>query len=174
VADLTLERWTEVMPERLRRVESATERELRATGDRARALVRGHAPRGRTGDLERSIQVEHRPAGFEVFSLDPAALALETGPVLQGTPYMAIPLTEATRQLSGPRSDIAGLFVLRSRAGELFLASESSGAVELRWKLQHAVRVRPQQFFSAGMREALQGFPERLEAAIDREVVVVG
>lgn len=167
---MTLDQMTREVPAGLRHAESAAERELRELGPRGAAAVRRRAPVGRTGALERSIRDEYRPGHVEIYSTDPAAEALETGPVLHGTPYMAIPLTEATRQLAGPRSDVAGLFVLRSRAGELFLASEASGAVEIRWKLQAAVKVRRQQFFSEGMREVLSDFDERLLRAVDREM----
>jgi hypothetical protein len=164
-----LERWARTLPDGLRRVESAAQRELRELGERARRAVEARAPR-RSGRLARSIRLEVAPNRALVYTRDPAAATLEQGKTLHGRPWLAIPIGALRgTEMRGPRDDVADLFVLRTDRG-MFLASRAGGALELRWKLQRQVTVPAQPFFRRGVDDARQGFEGDLLRAIDREV----
>lgn len=166
--EIDLVDWADRMPGRLRRLVKASHDELRKLRKRARDAVARAAPRGRTGDLRRSIAERGEGPIAEVYSDDPAAAALETGEAIHGSPYLAVPLVAATRALSGPRSD-PGLFVLKARSG-LFLASRVGGAVELRWKLQATVHPRRSPFFLGAVDSARRDFPAHLSARFGQEL----
>lgn len=162
----SLEQWSRELPVALRRLPSVAEVQLRDLGDRALRAVRERAK----GGIKESLSLDAVAGEVRIGSNHPGAYALETGDTIHGSPWLAIPLAGVHAE-AGPRSDPANLFVLRARDGRLFLASKSSGVVQLRWKLQAQVTPRRQPFMGPGIDAARADFPERVLAAGHREMV---
>lgn len=164
----SLERWVDETAAGLEHVGEVAEDALRRLGDRARDEIRRLAPRAR-GDLQRSIEVRHGEHEVELMSDHPAAALLEQGGMVRGQPWLAIPLG-AVGAVAGPRSDPADLFVLKSKDGRLFLASRSSGALQLRWRLAREISISPQPFFGPGLEAAREGFERELADDVARTI----
>lgn len=149
----TLEQWVADLPAALHRLPSLAEQKLRDLGKRALELARAKAPVD-SGNLRDSLRLQISAGEITIYSTAPYASITETGGIITGKPWLAIPLVDAVRNLPGPRSDPANLFVLRSKDGRLFLASRFFGHLEIRWKLQHQVTVRAQPFLGPAIDEA--------------------
>lgn len=152
----TLEQWVGEVPRGLERMQVIAERRLRALGQRSLEEVRRRAK----GSIRDSIELEDRPGEVVLSSDHPGAGINEYGGTIHGRPWLAIPLSAATRGLPGPRSDPANLFVLRSKDGRLFLASRRAGGLELHWKLQHEVTIPARPFMAPGIEAARKGFEQ--------------
>lgn len=105
------------------------------------------------------------------------AAAQELGAVIRPKRgrYLTIPLspvlTQAGVQRQSARS-FAGLFVIRSRRGNLLLVRRTTSGIEPVFALVERVRLRPKHFLRDGMAKAASQAPPLFRAALARAVEV--
>lgn len=133
-----LDTWARDLPADLRRVPSLINDELQAQRAAVLARIRRRLPRS-TGDLAASYEARMEGTDLVVASDDRAAEAAERGTPEHGSPWLAVPLHDSLRRLSGPRAD-GSLVAIRTRDGRVFLGRGSGGTLELRWRLTRSVR----------------------------------
>lgn len=168
----TLEQWSRRLPAELER---APRTALQRLGDLVReqaARASRMAPRD-TGKLSRSVRTEQRGdlsrGEIVLSSSHPGAALQDTGGVVRGRPWLAIPIGPRTHQ--SPRHD-GSLFAIRSRSGAVYLASRRGGALDLRWRLVRSIVVRGTGWLSDPAREVATQAPRVVADALRDELEV--
>lgn len=152
----------------LARLPERTERVLQARGPRLLREVREATPR-RLGDVWR---LDTDTGHLTLRSDNPSVPLIERGGIARGSPWLAVPITDAVRAASpdGPRASGERLFALRARDGRLFLASRSGNKLTLRWRLMERVQVAARPFVSPAVDRARAGLNIELVEAMRSEV----
>jgi hypothetical protein len=158
-----LERWSPRTADALGRIDRVVDRVAARLGTEALAQARADAGHPH---LASRIRLERTGHGFAVTSSHPAQASRERGGPIRGTPYLAVPLTDAVRRAaSGPRQD-GRLFVLRI-GGRPFLARRRPGGeLEVRWRLIDQVLATHRPALGPAMRRAASRLPGELGDAV--------
>jgi len=85
---------------------------------------------------------------------------------------LAIPLSGEAKRMTSPRQ-MEGLFLLRSRAGNLLLARRSErggGRLDLHWVLKDQVRIEPRHWLSRGAEDAADEMAETFADVLGEEL----
>ncbi len=163
-----LERWAPRVRAGLERLPERTAKALQDRAARILREVRQATPRS-LGDVWR---MDTETGRITLRSDHPSVPLIEQGGTAHGSPWLAVPITDAIRDASpgGPRASGERLFTLRAKDGRLFLASRSGGKLELRWRLMERVQVRARPFVGPAVDRARAGLGEDLIEAMRSEV----
>jgi hypothetical protein len=154
----TVDQWAPRVTRELERMHEAHAAALAKLGESAVAAARRRAHRS----VAPTIRGVATRDGIAMSSTHPAAAGFETGARVYGSPWLAIPLRDELRDV-GPRSG-PRLFVVRTRDGRRFLASQASGAIDIRWRLVRSIVSAHRPAILPAGREAAAKIPDTLAA----------
>ncbi len=163
----TVDRWAPRVSRELERMHEAHRAALAKLGESALAEARRRAHRS----VAPTIRGTATKDGIALSATHPAAAGFETGGRVYGSPWLAVPLREELRG-TGPRVG-PRLFVIRTRDGRRFLASQQSGAVDIRWRLVRSIVSAHRPAILPAGRAASAKIPDTL-AAVTTERLIRG
>lgn len=151
--------WGRRMERNLRHLHEDARKTHRGLVDQTSRRVRLAAPR-RTGELRRSIDVEHKP-DHSTISYPEKYAALDHGGVIHPThgAWLAVPVRRGLP--ASPRQD-AGLFSIQLSDGRVVLAKRRGRMAEIRWRLVKSIRLRATGFASKTIARAEQDITDEL------------
>jgi hypothetical protein len=158
VSGETVDQWAPRVTRELERLHEAHRAALAKLGETAIAEARRRAHRS----VAPTIRGTATKDGIALSATHPAAAGFETGGRVYGSPWLAVPLRDELRNV-GPRSG-PRLFVIRTRDGRRFLASQQSGAVDIRWRLVRSIVSAHRPAILPAGRSAAAKIPDTLAA----------
>lgn len=135
-------------------------------GQRQATQLAGERLKSRSGQLARSIEAVVEEGSFRLRATTPYGSLQEAGGTIRPSMrrFLSVPLTEEARATKP--ANVPGLFVFRSKAGNLLLGKQDGTRLQRWYSLKDSVTV-PGHFF---LRDALQGAVPVVLSTVDQQV----